>query len=378
MDWSQVTPDDFEQLVYQLLECLGFSNRQWFRGPGDRGRDLQATTLDSGPLPGRERLKRWVIECKRYTRALTPSDLDASVAWLRASPPDAFLIATTSWLSVATKDWLEGVKAGTPTELHFLEGHDLEELMTRHEPPKYRELVEAQIGLPLPPHQAALHRISAAMLAIPSPDPAQLRQRLGPQPDSLPPGVPAVSLRELHDVRYVAPGLSETTYTLTIAALGATDLTHDSFRLYADIPIHDNRTLALQASVGTTQLDDVRFRFDSGGLKLIDFYFPESVEPLTTLTYTFSFLWPVPEPLVGTRYYSTYGRRPKAEVEVRITVPENYALADVLPLALRDGMSRRIQPHAYPTASAEETIVVRYGPLRYREQLLTTFSVRER
>ena len=47
LDFSDITPEDFENLVFHLLDEMGFSNIQWRKGgPGnsatDGGRDLEA------------------------------------------------------------------------------------------------------------------------------------------------------------------------------------------------------------------------------------------------------------------------------------------------------------------------------------------------
>lgn len=381
LNWSEVAPDDFEELVFQLLGELKFVNREWFRGPGDRGRDIRATTILED-LPGHVETLKWIVECKRYTRSVSPSDLRPSIDWTIAHRPDRYLLATTSWLTPDTKDWLEQVDHKYNIRCQVLEGSELEELARRYEPQKYLYLLETQSGGPVPAHQAVLRRLSAAFAREPHATVADLAReiastvaRLGGD-RSWP--MPAASLGETHDVQYLGAGLSRTSYRLTVANLGESSLTHDTFRLYADMPVADNATLNLAAHLASGhQLEDVRFQFDNGYLKVIEFFFPEPVSPLGTLTYQFSFDWPVLSPLTGPRYYSTYARRPKRQVDVTVGVPEGFCISRVLPLAVGRGMSRRIWPHGLERESDARSCSVSYGPLLYGEQLLIAFDVYE-
>ena len=379
LDWSKVEADDFEELVFQLLGSLHFSNRKWFRGVGDRGRDITATSNFS-EFEGRTGILNWTIECKRHSEPLSPTDLHASVVWIGANRPDRYLIVTSSWLTPGTKDWLAEEQERLGVVIQFIEVSELDEQLQRYEPPKYRELIRQQIGSPPPAHQALLQELSAALVEEPEADLPTLRRRLEPLLSDTDEGIPqppAVSLNEIHEVSYAGDGMSHTIYQLTIANITDIPVTHDTFRLYADVPIVTNDRLQLSCAVdGGGSVSDIRYRFDNGYLKLIDFHFPEPLAPSETLTYSFAFDWPVPTPLEGPRHYSTFGRRPKGEVVLKVLVPDGYQISDVLPLAVRDGMSKRLLPHNdNPTSSRE--MQVNYGPLRYREQFLTTFRIHE-
>jgi len=377
LDWSMVEADDFEELVFQLLGSLHFSNRKWFRGASDRGRDITATSNVS-EFEGRARTLDWTIECKRHSGSLSPTDLQASVVWIGANQPDRYLLVTSSWLTPGTKDWLVKEQKRLGVVIQYLEVSELDEQLQRYEPPKYRELLRRQIGSPPPAHQALMQELSGALVEEPEADPRTLRKRLAPllsDAGERSPQPPAVSLNEVHEVSYVDDGMSHSNYRLTIANVTDTPVSHDTFRLYADVPIVANDTLRLSCAVdGGGPVSDIRYRFDNGYLKLIDFHFPDPLAPSEILTYSFAFHWPVPTPLEGPRHYSTFGRRPKGKVVLKIQVPGGYLISDVLPLAVRDGMSKRLLPHNGDQASSRE-MRVDYGPLRYREQLLTTFRI---
>jgi tetratricopeptide (TPR) repeat protein len=109
-DWRALSPDDFEELCYDLLGLWGFTNRDWFHGPGDRGRDIRAEKIEVY-LPGQTWVQKWVVQCKRYTaRALAVDDLAGTKAWADANPELDFLcIMTPDHLSPSAKDWVDRI-----------------------------------------------------------------------------------------------------------------------------------------------------------------------------------------------------------------------------------------------------------------------------
>jgi hypothetical protein len=65
VEWSQISPDEFEKLCAELLELSGFGNIEWFgKGGGDKGRDLIASRIEER-LPGIRRETKWLVQCKR-------------------------------------------------------------------------------------------------------------------------------------------------------------------------------------------------------------------------------------------------------------------------------------------------------------------------
>jgi hypothetical protein len=380
IDWSRVSADDFEVLIAQLLSYLRFSNVEWFRGPGDRGRDIVATT-EVEELPGRTKTIRWIIECKRRSEALSPSDLSTSLVWVEAHQPDRYLLVTNAWLTPDTRDWIAAQRQRLGIDLQFLEGTELEQQLQRYEPPKYLELLEHQIGLPAPLRHAELQALSNALVASPDASPLELRDHLEgllatdtPETMRFP-----VSLNEVHRLAYMGDGMTKSHYEVTVANISHAPIDTASFRVYADNPLVNNETLDLHCADISGAPAEIRFDFDSGYLKLLTFKFPEAVPPLGTLSYRFDFDWPIPQPITGPRHYSTFGLRPKARVSVRVSTENPYRIRDVLSLSLRDGVSRRADADSSTKVlMGDDGFTITRGPLRYREHYLTTFSIYER
>src|SRR6266700_1912434 len=98
-DWSQLTPAEFEQVCYRLLEAAGFKNLRWYgKAGGDKGRDIVGEKTEH-PLPGTERLSHWVVQCKRYLKGQTSKS--GSRRWT----------ATTPSISTRGKKWISNANS---------------------------------------------------------------------------------------------------------------------------------------------------------------------------------------------------------------------------------------------------------------------------
>jgi len=106
---DQIDPAQFEQLVFRFLWRFGFFNIERFGGSGDRGRDLVAETTES-PLPGVTVLRKWVVQCKRYSNPLTKGALLEELASAAQHQADYYLLVGTFTMSSAQRDWLADVQ----------------------------------------------------------------------------------------------------------------------------------------------------------------------------------------------------------------------------------------------------------------------------
>ncbi len=108
-----LSPARFELLVAELLELRGFHNVVTFGGTGDEGIDIRAEWLDS--LPTGDMLPTlWAVQCKRYSHPIGPKHIETILSAtleppkdMLPSPPDYFLLATTSGLTVNARRVVE-------------------------------------------------------------------------------------------------------------------------------------------------------------------------------------------------------------------------------------------------------------------------------
>src|SRR6266567_2477815 len=76
--WSQLTPTEFEELCYLILEANEFTDIEWYGKSGnDKGRDLTAKKEES-LLVSSKTIAKWIVQCKRYvTKAPTKRDIES-------------------------------------------------------------------------------------------------------------------------------------------------------------------------------------------------------------------------------------------------------------------------------------------------------------
>jgi len=106
-------PKRFELLVAELLELSGFHNVVTFGGTGDEGVDIRAEWLDKLPT-GDVLSTLWAVQCKRYSHAIGPKHVEGILNAalepprdLLPAPPDFFLLATSSSLTVNARRVVE-------------------------------------------------------------------------------------------------------------------------------------------------------------------------------------------------------------------------------------------------------------------------------
>lgn len=133
IDWKEISPEKFEKICFKLLEENKFKNLKWFgKSGGDKGRDLTAEKVEE-PLPGCSEMKKWVIQCKRYT-SKPPSKTDINKILVDAEEhnPNEVLIIVTNTLSSDTKDWIETKRKKTKYSIYVWEELDLEREISKH------------------------------------------------------------------------------------------------------------------------------------------------------------------------------------------------------------------------------------------------------
>ncbi len=137
LDFSEINPIDFENLVFHLLDEMGFSNLTWRKGgegnsATDGGRDLEATYWTVSPAVSREE-KYW-FEVKYRSNQLEKSQVQKTI--LNASgnkSKDNIVIITNKTISNPTLDWIKEFHESNNTPLASVwQGHDLDLILRKN------------------------------------------------------------------------------------------------------------------------------------------------------------------------------------------------------------------------------------------------------
>ena len=137
LDFSEITPVDFENLIFHLIDEMGFSNIQWRKGGDgnsatDGGRDLEATFWSVQPAVSKEE-KYW-FEVKFRSGQLEKSQVQGTI--LNASgntKKDNVVIVTNKTISNPTLDWVNDFQKDHKSPVVTVwQGHDLEVLLRKN------------------------------------------------------------------------------------------------------------------------------------------------------------------------------------------------------------------------------------------------------
>ena len=131
--WDLVTDSEFEKLAFFLLSEEDFYNLQWFgRGGSDKGRDLVGFTYEE-PILGQRIEKKWVIQCKHYTKPLNKSVLKEDLAKAEQHNPDYWLLFTNLSLTSDDLDWLDSMDDKYSFKIMIWHEPDLVQLLNKHQ-----------------------------------------------------------------------------------------------------------------------------------------------------------------------------------------------------------------------------------------------------
>lgn len=78
IDFSKITPKEFENLCYDLLVKYNYYNLIWREGGADSGRDIEAKHRYISMLKQKDTV--WFFECKHYSSGVPPVELMSKIA----------------------------------------------------------------------------------------------------------------------------------------------------------------------------------------------------------------------------------------------------------------------------------------------------------
>ena len=92
---GDLTPTEFENFTYDLLQSSGVHHLVW-RTPGpDGGRDIEGEVFQTD-LSGHTDTQRWYIECKRYASSIDWPTVWKKIAYADSNRADFLLLVTNS------------------------------------------------------------------------------------------------------------------------------------------------------------------------------------------------------------------------------------------------------------------------------------------
>lgn len=124
INFSILSPTEFERLSFELLLKIGYSEVAWRQGGSDNGRDIEAILNFSTPLTIKK--TKWFFECKHYTSGgVPPEHLNSKIAWADAERPDFLVFIMSSYPTTGAREWLEKLKSQKTYTILVIDGQIL-------------------------------------------------------------------------------------------------------------------------------------------------------------------------------------------------------------------------------------------------------------
>ncbi len=124
IEFAKLSPKDFERLCFELLLKYGYRNLIWRQGGADNGRDIEGYFEFINPINIRK--TKWFFECKHYTKKGVPPDqLNSKIAWADAEQPSFLVLFVSSYITTASRTWLEKLQKTKQYKILILEGDEI-------------------------------------------------------------------------------------------------------------------------------------------------------------------------------------------------------------------------------------------------------------
>lgn len=122
---SDLSPTEFENLIYDLMIAKGMVNVVW-RTPGaDGGRDIEAESVQQD-ASGFQSFAKWYVECKRYSSSVDWTTIHPKLAYADSARAEYLLLCTNSKFTPQAvnccNQWNEARRF---PKLRLWAGHDL-------------------------------------------------------------------------------------------------------------------------------------------------------------------------------------------------------------------------------------------------------------
>lgn len=132
IDFNQLTPDQFEELCFELIIKHGFTSITWRQGGADNGRDIEADFSISNGMLGTFS-EKFFFECKKYEKGVPPAELYSKIAWADAEKPQHIVFLISSYLTNNAREWIEKIKRDRFYKIHVIEGKTLSRILVQHD-----------------------------------------------------------------------------------------------------------------------------------------------------------------------------------------------------------------------------------------------------
>lgn len=132
INWTKIKPINFEKFIVYIIANIGFHNVEWYgNGGGDKGRDVVAYTFEELPF-NLSYQRKWIIQCKRWSRFPTKGDILNEVASAIEHKPDFWVLAIPLNPTPDKIDYVESLGSNYSIKTLILPLNVLEKMVYRY------------------------------------------------------------------------------------------------------------------------------------------------------------------------------------------------------------------------------------------------------
>jgi len=145
-NWPAIDDSQFEELLLAIVKAKGAVRADFRKGPGDKGRDVQAWFHNKDAL-GVESQDLYFFEAKHHVAGVSPDHISGALAWSQAEQPHSLVLVASGHFTNPCRDNIDAWKRNNPrVKVVIWERPHLEELILSHS-----SLQEAAVALGLLP-----------------------------------------------------------------------------------------------------------------------------------------------------------------------------------------------------------------------------------
>ena len=122
IDFSKLTPIQFEELVYNLLIAQGFDGEQSPSEGPDQGIDAIVSWPSGNPIDNSS--KRYIVQCKNYTKSVGVNTVNIPETILSAGA-DGYILAVASRLTSGLQDKILAQRTNFNKSIIVYTGHEI-------------------------------------------------------------------------------------------------------------------------------------------------------------------------------------------------------------------------------------------------------------
>lgn len=130
IDFTRITPIQFEELCFKLIYKLGYEKVRWRQGAADSGRDIQAIKIEKKTIVGMY-TEEWFFEAKHYQGGVPPKEFESKFAWANAKKPHHLVFLLTTHITNAGDNYFENRISALEYHTHLVQGNELKEILVQ-------------------------------------------------------------------------------------------------------------------------------------------------------------------------------------------------------------------------------------------------------